>query len=148
MDRLRLRMGVSIPVSAFVITAITVSATIMAGSILMSRAAPHASSASAIMRASIEPWANGGILSVSVVNTGNVELTIRQVWLEGPSAAGCPRPRPGLTLKPGFKWSDDVFMPCVRSLEDYVVLAELQTPSGSSIIVSTKVVWKAWEGGR
>ncbi len=147
----RMSRAISIPISALIMTVIAISVAILAGAILLSRTAPYVSEARAGIVAAIEPWTadpNGGILSISIINMGNVELTIRRIWLEGPGSAGCPPITPNITLKPGGSWSTDTFMPCIRKMENYVVVAELASPTGYSVRPSVKVVWKVWEERR
>lgn len=120
------RHGLSEVVAAVVLTLAAVVAMAVAFAAGVFRTAPAATSTGLLVSAHLEPFGDGGLLTVSVYNIGKEPVTLQNVRLLSGSSELFNR---GVNeaLKPSTSWSDTYIVSGVSSGGVYVVEATART---------------------
>jgi len=137
------RQGLSEVVAAVVLTLAALVAMAVAYSVGMLRTAPAVSSTGLLVSAHLEPFGDGGLLTVQVYNVGKEPLTLQSIRLQSGTSTLYSK-NVNVVLKPSLYWTDTFFVSGVVSGREYVVeaLARTQRSGPLMIIGSTEVVMR------
>jgi hypothetical protein len=134
------RYGLSEVVAAVVLTFAAVAAMAVAFAAGVFRTAPAATSTGLLVSAHLEPFGDGGLLTVTVYNVGKEPVHLQEIRLLSGSNVLLQR-GVGQDLKPSTSWSDTFVVSGVSSGGVYVAEARARTLRSipSFIIGSTEV---------